>query len=159
METAGLAFTLTHVEARALFAGLIECLQDAPDVAKYRTRSRDAVRGWQHRVLDAECRVVVAVASYRAMLALAHGGAKVTGVGEIYGALRKEQALCRYFELADADLGLGFIAESLKSERLGYRLQIDPVSNEEIFSPMPLADFRSRSSRRLRAVEAAHAAP
>ena len=157
VETARLAFTLPHLEVRRLLVRLLGCLEMAGAVGIYRKRAREVVERWQREVLYLEQRTVVAVSSYRAMLALQGEGPVVAGVGQIYGAVSKDPCLQRYFELADADLNLDLIRESLLSERLAQLLETDVGTSEAMFRPVPLQDFKSRCDRRLKAVEAADA--
>jgi len=152
LETASMAFTMRHLEVRELVRNLLGCLADASSVDSFRKRTRAYMPTWETKVLKLELSAALAVKSYEAMIRV---GRKHVAVSEILTSLTRDNAIDMYLRRIDEPLGISVIARSLKQESLGAVVGKLP-DDEELFCPVPLADFRSRCQRRLRAVEDAH---
>jgi len=152
IETAALAFTLRHLEVRKVLVELLRCTERSSGILQYRQAARATIEEWQTDVLELEKNTVLAIRSYRAMI---QEKRQHVGVSEIFRRLTADPVLKWYFGRAEQDFGPGDVAKSLLQESLGAvvgRL----MTGEELFSPVPIKDFRSRCRRRISAVEGVH---
>jgi rRNA pseudouridine-1189 N-methylase Emg1 (Nep1/Mra1 family) len=78
------------------------------------------------------------------------------GVSEILSKLTQNPVAELYAEKTGTGIDPQEITEGLKQESLGVVVGKLP-DGEELFAPVPLAEFKSRCRRRSSAVEGAHA--
>lgn len=154
VETSHLAFTIRHLEVRKLLGDLLGCCSRADSLRSFTDGCRHTTDGWQKETLQLEQAVTVAVKSYEAML---REGRNQVGVSDILKRLSKHPTVRSYFGKIGSTLRRATIVESLTQESLGALLCRNLTTGEELFCPVPLADFKSRCARRMSAVEAAHA--
>ena len=84
-------------------------------------------------------------------------GRTSVGLSDIFTRLTRDPVIKWYFGRADGDLAPKDISHSLLHESLGVVVG-KLFDGEELFSPVPLIEFKSRCKRRLQAVEKAHEA-
>lgn len=151
VDTALLAFTIRHLEVKDMFLDMLECLAQSRNLGDFRSSADKCLAAWQDKVLNLERNTILAIRSYTAMVKV---GRNHVGVSEILGALMNDRSAKNYFRRLSHEPGPDDIADCLEQESLGAR--VGRASEEKLFQPVPLADFRSRCQRRMNAVEEAH---
>ncbi len=150
IETAFLAFTMRHTEVRRSFRELLEILSSSHNRQDYQDKAKNYAVSWQKQILELEKATVVAVKSYEAMQKI---GRDFVGVTEILQRLKKHPTMNWYFGRLGEQVNLETVSKSLLQESLGVLVTRVPSTGEKLFSPVPLADFKSRCKRRLQAIK------
>lgn len=156
LETSYLAYTMKHVELRALMHELISCLSNSQNTSDYEDRSKNCVNNWQKDVLGMEKNTFLAIRSYRAMI---KDPAEQLAMSEIYTRLSRDTVIRCYFNKIFMggffDLDPYEIPKCLEQESLGSIIG-KHYTGEPILCPVPFLDFQSRCQRTLKEVERIH---
>lgn len=151
LQTSILAFTLRHLELRGLFHSLCDGIVASPSLPHFRSSVNGSIAQWQKDVLRLEKTVFIGIKSYEAMRRI---GRQHIGATEILQKLQKHPVVNQYFKLIDDKVGADVIVDALVSHSFAAKLGAT-YEDEQLFQPVPIADFRQRSLRLIHAVEEA----
>jgi hypothetical protein len=154
VETSMLAFTIRHVDVRALLLKLIDLCRSTPSLDTYRDRASRAISDWRLRVMENEKDAFIGLKAYEAML---REGRTHVGESDILVYLRRQRSVKQYLRMIAYPLGTDVVGKCVLSQGLGILLERNPTTGERILGAVPGADFCARARRYMRRVERASA--
>lgn len=150
LETAILAFTMKHLELRALFNKIPQLLASSSSLVDFQSTLKEELKTWQREVLRQEKSAFIGVKSYEAMQKIPRA---VVAVSEILESLLKHPFVGQYLKIVGEKLSGDEIERVLVEESLGCRAGKTIQTDEPFFECVPCADFKGRGLRLIRAVE------
>jgi len=150
LETSILAFTIRHLDLRALFNNIPQLLTSSTSLEDFRQTLEEESKNWQKEVLKQEKETFIGVKSYEAMKKI---NRPAVVVGEIFESLLKHPFVGQYLNIVGEQLSSCDIEKILVNESLGYRAGRTIQTDEPLLECVPCTDFKGRGLRLIRAVE------
>lgn len=148
LEASILAFTMRHLELRRLFHEIPNCIKNSSSIKDSSESVDESISKWRANVLKLEKSAFIGVKAYEAMRKI---GRAYIGVSEILQKLQKHWVVNQYFNIIGDKISSDIIEDSLVQQSLASRL-ISTYDGEELFEPIPHADFKGRGLRLIDAV-------